>query len=233
MAANNPHPAYTGIDNLEVMREAKNYNRYLASLVAAQVKVGDKVLDFGAGAGTFALPLIEQGVDIVCVEPDPDLKAHLQWSGATVYASLAEINKESVGLVYTLNVLEHVHDDTATMRELADKIKPGGRLLVYVPAFDVLYSAMDRKVGHVRRYRRAALVDLVTATGLRVIEAKYADSLGFVAALLYRVLGNDGGDINRGALLLYDRLAFPISRVLDRVVWRWIGKNLVVIAVKT
>jgi len=76
--------AYTGIDVLEVMIEAKNYNRYLMSLIHAHIRSGIKVLDFGAGVGTFALPLMQRGVDLVCVEPDATLGARLQDAGAKV-----------------------------------------------------------------------------------------------------------------------------------------------------
>jgi hypothetical protein len=89
---------------------------------------------------------------------------------------------------------------------------------------------MDRRVGHVRRYRRSRLVRLLEQAGYSVEKARYADSLGFVAALVYRVLGSDDGSINRRALAFYDRWVFPVSVLLDRVVGRWFGKNVIVLA---
>src|SRR6266436_2343637 len=78
--------AYSGTDVLEVMTEARNYNRYLTALIDAQLRPGIKVLDFGAGAGTFAVPLVRRGVDLVCVEPDAALGARLRNAGAKVIA---------------------------------------------------------------------------------------------------------------------------------------------------
>ena len=63
-------PPYTGIENLEVMREAENYNRYLQSLVARHAGDARRVIDFGAGSGTFAIPCAAAGFDVTAVEPD-------------------------------------------------------------------------------------------------------------------------------------------------------------------
>ena len=61
---------------------------------------------------------------------------------------------------------------------------------------------------------------------------RYADSLGFLAALLYRFIDNGRGDINPRMLRLYDRWVFPISKALDSVFGDWIGKNVYACAIK-
>jgi SAM-dependent methyltransferase len=221
---------YTGTDNLEVMAEAVNYNAFLHAQVAATARPGDRALDFGAGIGTFALEFARNGGDVACLEPDPAQAGRLEASGLRVFRSLDEVADASLDYAYTLNVLEHIDDDAAAMRALAAKLRPGGRLFVYVPAFPVLYSSMDRKVGHVRRYRREGLAALVAGAGLQDVRARYVDSLGFLAALAYKWIGNDRGDIDRGALRFYDRFVFPPSRLLDRAAGRWFGKNVLLTA---
>src|SRR4051794_37472104 len=62
--------AYAGTDVLEIMAEAKNYNAYLAALIDRRLRPGMRVLDFGAGVGTFAEPLARRGVNVICVETD-------------------------------------------------------------------------------------------------------------------------------------------------------------------
>jgi 2-polyprenyl-3-methyl-5-hydroxy-6-metoxy-1,4-benzoquinol methylase len=91
------------------MTEAKRYNNYLASLIDRHVRPGAKALDFGAGAGTFAIPLLRRGVEVICAEPDVALRAQLiiRDAGATI-VELDDTADKSLDLIYTLNVLEHI-----------------------------------------------------------------------------------------------------------------------------
>lgn len=223
---------YTGVDNLEVMQEAVNYNRYLLETVRRHAPTRGKVLDFGAGGGQFAAPLSQLGMDITALEPDPLLQQRLQAQGLHAIGASDEIADASLDYIYTLNVLEHIADDAAALRSLHAKLRPGGRLLIYVPAFQLLYSSMDAKVGHVRRYTRSMLMDRVRAAGFRIDRAGYADSIGFFATLLFKLIGNTDGNVSIGALKLYDRAVFPLSRALDLVARRWFGKNLLLVCTK-
>ena len=224
--------AYTGIDNLEVMQEAVNYNRYLLDLVRKHAPPHARVLDFGAGSGQFAAPLSQQGMDITALEPDQLLQQRLRAQGLRVVGSLEDVPDASLDYIYTLNVLEHIEDDVAALRGLHAKLTSNGRLLIYVPAFPLLYTSMDAKVGHVRRYTRGVLTARVTAAGFRIERAAYADFIGFFATLVFKVVGNKNGHVNPAALKLYDRAVFPLSRVMDAAMQRWLGKNLLLLVSK-
>lgn len=228
MTSSAPAP-YTGVDNLEVMEEAENYNRFLLDLIARHAQ-GTRILDFGAGNGTFARPCRARGMDVTALEPDRRLHAMLQESGVPAVRDVGELPDGAFDYAYSLNVLEHIADDVEALRGLIEKLRPGGQFLVYVPAFPTLYTSMDRKVGHVRRYTRATLTAAVAAAGFRVHDVRYADSLGFAATLAFKGLDNGRGDVNRPLLKLYDRLVFPVSRALDALTHRWFGKNLVLVA---
>ncbi len=224
--------AYVGADNLESMVEARRYNAYLARLVAEACRGARDVLDFGAGIGTFAAMLRELGTPPLCLEPDPTLSRRLAADGFNVVASLDAVAPDSLDVVYSLNVLEHIEDDAAALAQIHDRLRPGGRLMLYVPAFPILYSAMDRKVGHFRRYRRRPFARLLTGAGFTVERIGYVDCLGFPAALAFRALGDREGVLDPRAVRLYDGLVFPASRALDPLLGRWFGKNLAVTAVR-
>lgn len=219
--------AYGGIANLEVMEEAVRYNRFLLGLVLPLARRGGRVLDFGAGIGTFAGKLAAAGADVSCVEPDPALRQTLQRNALAAYGDIGDIASESIDFAYSFNVLEHIQDDAAALAELWRVLKPGGQLVLYVPAFMILFSAMDRAVAHLRRYRKNGLARLVEGAGFAVDDARYADSLGFLAALVFRVAGPASGALDARAVRFYDRWLFPLSRVLDFVLAPAVGKNLV------
>lgn len=224
--------SYTGVDNLEVMEVAVNYARYLVDLVASVPGPPGptRLLDFGAGAATHALALRQRGYEVACVEADDSLRERACALGFRVWPRLADLDGEQFPTVYTLNVLEHIDDDVGTLRSLYRATAPGGTLAVYVPAFPMLYTAMDRKVGHVRRYRKKQLIERVVDAGFRVRSCRYADSLGFFATVVYRLAGNRRDDINTRSVAAYDRFVFPASRRLDLLVGPWFGKNLVLVA---
>lgn len=224
--------SYSGTENLEVMAEAENYNAYLAQLVRKQIAGATRVVDFGAGIGTFAQLLSAAGLDIVGVEPDSGQRQRLLGKGIPCVSDISDVQDGWADAIYTVNVLEHIEDDRAILRTLHSKLKPGGKLFVYVPAFQLLYSTMDEKVGHCRRYGRTELTRKVKEAGFRIIDARYADSLGFLASLVYKWQGNDSGDINRGALKAYDRFVFPLSRTIDVIASSFVGKNLSLVAEK-
>jgi SAM-dependent methyltransferase len=224
--------AYTGTDNLEVLKDADNYNAFLKREIIRNGHGATAVLDFGAGNGLFPWALREAGLTVICVETDPGLAGQLKAMGFETYPRIDDLAPASLDYIYSLNVLEHIDDDLGALRRLCSRLKPGGRLFLYVPAFPVLFSSMDRKVGHVRRYTKAPAVRLVQSAGFEVRRASYADSLGFIAALLYKYLGNQEGTLNPTAVKIYDTIIFPISRFCDRLVGGLFGKNLMISAIR-
>ncbi len=221
---------YTGTANLEVMEVARNYNDFLTTLVMEHARAGAAIVDFGAGTGTFAQRVAMAGHTVRCIEPDPALRRRLAAAGLGVYASTEEVSPASLDYIYSLNVLEHIEDDLGALRALQSRLKPGGRLMLYVPAFQSLYSSMDRLVGHFRRYRRHQLLALLERAGFEIDRVSYCDSLGFFASLAFKAIGNDTGRLNERTIILYDRFLFPLSRLLDRLLGRLLGKNLLVLA---
>jgi SAM-dependent methyltransferase len=210
----------------EVMDEAVRYNRFLVESLARWGRGAGRLLDFGAGTGRFCAALRERGFDVAAVEPDASLRAVIRERGVPVGRSLDALGDERFGGAYAINVLEHIEDDVGLLASLRERLAPGGRLLLYVPAFPLLYSANDARVGHLRRYRRAQLSARVREAGFELLRCAHVDSLGFAAGLWYRRFGDPQGGLDPAAVRLYDRAVFPLSRALDALCFGAIGKNL-------
>jgi hypothetical protein len=73
-------------------------------------------------------------------------------------------------------------------------------------------------------------MSLLKASGFVIQEARYVDSLGFLASLAYRALGNRSGTIDIKALRFFDRFIFPLSLAVDVLASPFFGKNLLVVA---
>jgi SAM-dependent methyltransferase len=224
---------YTGLDNLEVILDAVNYNRFQVDEIVKAAGNEKNVVDFGAGIGTFAKMVAARGLHVVCVDQDARLRERLQRDGFEVHSTVDEFPDNSVAFIYSLNVLEHIEDDGAVLRALYAKLTPGGRLFLYVPAFMCLWSSLDVKVEHFRRYYRRSLAQAVEQAGFHVRKAIYADSAGFLTTLIFKLVGNKQGNVNRTALWIFDRILFPSGRLLDRLGFQYVcGKNVILLAEK-
>ena len=224
--------AFEAPELIDVMDEAVRYNRFLVDELLSWARDAGPLLDFGAGNGRFAGSLRARQLEVHAVEPDRALREKIETKGVRVYESLDALGDQRFGGTYTLNVLEHLEDDAGILAAFYRALQPGGKLLVYVPAFELIFSANDERVGHLRRYRRKPLAEKVSGVGFRVERASYVDCLGFFAALGYRFLGNADGGLNVHAVRAYDRFLFPLSRALDPIFGHAFGKNLLLSAIK-
>lgn len=150
---------YSGEQNLEVMKLAKNYNNHLINLISSNIPDNaSNILDFGSGDGYFAKNISKQiKKDVICLEPADNLQ---KYYNTKPLSNLNEIEDNSIDFIYSLNVLEHIEDDKAIINEFYRILKSDGCVFLYLPAFDCLYSSMDKLVGHYRRYSKSDLARL-------------------------------------------------------------------------
>jgi len=223
---------YTGVENLDAMEHARNYNRHITGMMARRFRAGARLLDFGAGQGTFARMMRESGYHVVCLEVDARYRTLLAKEGFEVYQSVEAVPDASLDGLYLINVLEHIERDGDVLRSLISKLKPGCAAFIYVPAFQVLYSAMDRAIGHYRRYSKRRLASTLRSAGFHVTAARYHDSIGYLATVVYKMAGNREGRISARQVDVYDRMVFPISKAFDYLVGSVVGKNVSAIGVR-
>ena len=217
----------------ELDSNVPNYNEWLRSLVAPAAT--GRVIELGAGMGTFSLALLQTADHVVAVEPSDRGSAALiaatqhneQVTAVHGYASDAAGLGPFDGAVMS-NVLEHIEDDEGTLRELLTMVRPGGLVAVYSPAFELLMSDFDRAIGHVRRYRKAELVHTFERAGFEVTEARYVNMPGFFAWLIVsRMLRKrpTHSTLSR----VYDRRVVPVTRWLESRIRAPFGQSVLVI----
>lgn len=197
-------------------------------LEALRLPSGGSVLDAGSGTGG-NLPMLRTFGNVVGMELDEGARvlAARKADVPVVAGRLPDdlpFSSGSFDLITLLDVLEHVEDDQGALESLAGLLKPGGRLLITVPAFPFLWGGHDVVHRHYRRYRRPALMARVKQAGLEVTYASYYNSILFplvaVIRLAEKVLGVRGGQ----------DLAMPspwLNQLLYRIFAnerRWLGR---------
>lgn len=154
--------------------------------------VAGTVVEVGAGIGTFSARILGQGVDrLALIEPDPRCADGLeQRFGADARVEIARQTLQDAAVLDRLqgevdavicqNVLEHIVDDGAAIRRMALALRPGGELVLVVPAHPRLYGALDRAYGHHRRYTRERLRDLFDDAELELNKLYAFNTLGLL-----------------------------------------------------
>ncbi|MEJ2767538.1 class I SAM-dependent methyltransferase [Mycetohabitans sp. B46] len=227
--------AYTGANLLiDNEKNLKNYNNWIVRKFIRCFRKNkfneNSVLDFGAGVGTLSTIFWKKtGIKPVVVEPDLQQRETLLARKFNTYKCIGDVEGQ-FDMVYTSNVLEHIKDDVAALSEIKNKLNPGGRLAIFVPAFEIIWTSMDDKVGHYRRYTIPMLRASLDKAGFEVEEISYRDSLGFIMAIAFKFIGNKSGEPSRFSLVLFDRIIFPVSLALDLVAKHIFGKNILAIA---
>ena len=171
----------------------KILRRLLARFVPIRADTGGRVLDAGAGTGANLAMLSEFG-QVTAVERSPLAAAHIEatYGVAVVREAIpAQRSRTAPGgydLVAALDLIEHIEEDDRAIRFLAERLAPGGWLLVTVPAFQCLWSSHDEALSHHRRYRKRGLVRQLQAAGIEVAYASYFNCLLFPIAAAHRLI---------------------------------------------
>ncbi len=150
-----------------------------------------QILDVGCGTGA-NLKLLGQFGDAQGVDVSSDAVAFCRARGLDkVRLSPAEAlpyENNEFDLVTALDVVEHMDDDVAGLREMHRVLRPGGRVLLFVPTFMFLWGVQDEVSNHRRRYRLAKLRRSVTAAGFEVERITHVNITFFLPVLLVRRL---------------------------------------------
>ena len=223
---------------LDALAEAKNYYRWVNRQFAPFI--GKRVIEVGAGIGTFAQSLLDHVPvsELVLVEPSDNLfpilqrrfaqESHVQIIHGYFRPSAIMATADSIVLV---NVLEHIAEDQAFLDDAHAALTPGGTLLLLVPALPQIYGSLDQAFGHYRRYTKTVLANKLQVAGFGIIRLAYVNLLGIAGWFLTgRVLRRT--TLRPRYVRWYDQWVIPWLSKLEE---RWqppCGQSLIVIARK-
>ena len=203
---------------LHSLERADNYADWVIELFEPHLK-GD-ILEVGAGHGTFTDRLARYGA-VTAIEPSQPAVDDLRQRFAdridvrVLHGDHRAVPPASADTIVISNVLEHIADDIAALRCLHGALRPGGRIIVFTPALEMLYSRYDFLVGHHRRYRPRTLATRLRRAGFDVVDSRYVNWLGGIGWLLYaRVLHRV--PTRSGPVELFDRVGVPVVRWSER-----------------
>lgn len=169
---------------------------------AAKLAPGDRIVDAGAGTGELVRELSgiyeRRGISVVGIEYSEEGRrlAHERKGTELLDGSILDLplQDSSCAVMIALDVLEHVEDDARAFSEMLRVTKPGGLIIINVPAFMSLWSDWDISLGHFRRYTKQMFKTRVTRESdpspFEILFFDHTNVFAFPAIWLYRKLAH-------------------------------------------
>ena len=226
------------INALNIIQDAHRYNQWIYSII--EPYLSGVVLDIGSGLGDIASLFVGSGVErVILSDCDESLVEKLRqrpFSLREYHVVALDISQDEVitqfkgdkvDTITCINVLEHIDDDISALRRIRDMLKPGGRVVILVPALPCLYGALDACHGHRRRYTRKTLKTIMRSVGFHIEAWRYMNIFGvFTWFLAGRVLKQK--KLSRKTCYQLDKVVPLLRRVEQGVSLPW-GQSLLMV----
>lgn len=214
--------------------ELSNYRKYQYDLIGKYI--GKNVLEVGSGDRSFTNQIVKNAPDIeriISIEPSQILldlykdKYKLPDYVTVTADNLFDLTPDSYGLFDTIiliHVLEHVENDREALTHLHSLLKPGGKVLIEVPALQSLFSVHDKMLGHFRRYNRANFKAMVDSSLYETKKLWYQDAIGVVGSFIFFKLkkielkSNEGVNLVKNQGNVYDKYLIPFEKFYERFI---------------
>jgi len=230
-----------GIDTLDAISFAPNFNQYMYDTIAPHCK--GNILEIGSGIGNISHHFLLNKSQISLTDIRANyidvLKEKYNDKAERIYKlDLVDENFdtlysnlfETYDSIFALNVVEHIKDDQLAIVNAKKLLKPNGKLVILVPAYQSLYNSFDTALEHYRRYTKKKLNKLISSE-LEVIHSQYFNAFGILGWIV------SGGilkkkTIPRNQMELYDRLIL-LSKLIDKIVFNKIGLSTISVGKKS
>ncbi len=222
------------------IEKADNYTRWVLSVFRKHIR--GSMLEVGAGYANYGRHIagvnrlvsidVDQKIIDMARSRDPEGNYLVADLAAPDFASM--MSGELFDTVMCFNVLEHIGNDAAALKNIESVLREGGRVLLFLPAFDALYNDLDRLAGHYRRYTMKTARALFDGTGLAILEQAYFNPVGGLGWWVNRYRRHDDIDSREvnAQVVFFDRYVLPFSRALNPVTRGFFGQSLIMVGEK-
>lgn len=219
---------------LESMNQAVWYNQWTLKKFAKYLK-GD-ILEVGCGIGNFTNSLTKYGYVFAIDINNNYLEAFdlPENKGKAGYGDIEKgeyfFTKQNFDSIVCLNVLEHIENDERALTNLLNLLKPGGTLILLIPAHPFLYGAIDKSIGHFRRYMKKGLSSKMEKIGFTIIQGRRINFLGAIGWFVAGKIFNES-KVEDKKIKIFNLLA-PLFLTIEDIVEPPFGTSILIIAKK-
>lgn len=226
----------------------KNYRKYQYDLIKNYI--GKSIIEIGSGDRSFTKQILlnnENIESIYSIEPSEVLfKLHqdnfnFPENVQFKCIDLFDLDIDKVGIFDTaifIHVLEHIEADGKALNTIFNFIKPGGFVLIEVPALPKLFSIHDESLGHYRRYNKKMLKSIIDENKYDLVKMWYQDPIGVLGSLYFfklrkiKIKSGQGLDLAKNQGGIYDKYIIPVEKFIEKLITFPFGLSLTAILKK-
>ncbi len=232
-----------GLETLKVISDATRFNDWTYQTIKPYCH--GKILEIGSGIGNISSRFIQNNFNIWLSDIRYNYRSFLNQNFSNeiskekildldlVHPHFESIYATLIGTfdtVFALNVIEHIEEHEKAINNCRSLLRPGGTLIILVPAYMNLYNSFDKELMHYRRYNSNMLVSLFQAQNLEIINSFYFNAGGipgwFVSGFIQK-----NKTIPESQMKIYDALV-PVFKIIDKVLFRRIGLSVICVGKK-
>ncbi|CAA6824762.1 MAG: Methyltransferase type 12 [uncultured Aureispira sp.] len=232
-----------GGDTLDVISSADKFNRWTYETIRPFCK--GNILEIGSGVGNISQFFLQEKASILlsdirqgyCDELKQKFEAYPNLKGVALIDLVDPAFDEkfqylfaSFDSIFSLNVVEHIYDDSLAIKNAKKLLKKEGHLVILVPSYQSLYNGLDKDLDHYRRYNKKTLTVLFEQNELNIIKKQYFNFMGIFAWIISGKLQKNE-TIPGGQMRLYNAFV-PVFKWIDRLVFRLAGLSTIVVGKK-
>ncbi len=227
---------FEGEENLRAIAEADKFNEWMYQQVVPHCT--GKILEIGSGIGNISYFFDRNEMDIDLSDIREQYRSYLKKSFEKravldmdiVADGFIDLHGDKLGTydaVFALNVVEHIKDDKLAIENMIKLLKPGGKIIILVPAYQWLYNGFDVALEHFKRYTKSRLLGIFPTRGVKLIRSWYFNFAGIfgwflVGSVMKKKL------IPESNMKLYNVLT-PIFKIADKVVLNKMGLSVIAV----
>jgi SAM-dependent methyltransferase len=223
-----------------LLSERYNYNYWIYNNI--QKFIGNNILEVGAGIGNITdFIMFKDKLTLIDIDQNYVHYLNAKYSFrdksnfSALRADIQDIKSSPLAIktydtIICLNILEHLKNDQKAVENMTSLLQPGGRLIILVPALNILYGSMDVSFGHYRRYNKKQLKVLIQAQDLEIIKFYYLNILGLFGWFLNgRIFKKQ--ELPEKQTKLFDKLV-PFLGLTEKIITPPLGQSLILVAQK-
>jgi SAM-dependent methyltransferase len=226
----------TGFETMaDSMEFADNYNNWIIEKFTPYL--GENLLEIGTGQGNFKKYLTGKVKKHVSLDIDEQVIKRAKSRDPNGYYEVADISdinslKSLVhyqfDAIICVNVLEHIPEHEKAIKNMLTLLKPGGHLLLFVPAFKHLYNDLDKLAGHIRRYKKKDIYPLIEQNKNTIKVNEYFNPVGAFGWWLNKFKKHEriNSDNVNTQVKIFDKYIAPISKLVNPAFKSFWGQSL-------